>query len=130
MNLDELAALENEAGIQQDPVDIDRSDVGVRIVYSLLFAVILSVLEPVLFAVVAYQLIYSLVTQRVPGKRVQAFANGIIAYFRQILRYITHNDSVIPFPFSDFPEPLEPTLPPYSDSGDEPTTHYPEEVSV
>ena len=114
MNLDELAALESEAGTLPEPADIDRSDVGVRIVYTLLFALILSVLETLIFAVVAYQLVYSLITQHVPGERVQGFANGIIAYFRQILRYLSHNDSMIPFPFSDFPEPLEPSRPAYA----------------
>ena len=114
MNLDELAALEGDAGAPPEPLDIDRSDVGVRIVYSLLFALILSVLESLIFVIVVYQLIFSLITQRVPGERVQAFANGIVAYFRQILRYLTHNDSVIPFPFSDFPEPLQESRPAYA----------------
>lgn len=130
MNLDELAALESEAGTDPESVDIDRSDVGVRIVYTLLFALILSVLESLIFAVVAYQLIYSLITQRIPGERVQAFANGTVAYFRQILRYVSHNDSVIPFPFSDFPEPLEPTRRAYAYSAADAATTSSGEAST
>jgi len=126
MNFDELAALESEAGTHPEPVEIDRTDVGVRIVYTLLFALILSVLESLIFAVVAYQLVYSLITQRLPGERVQTFANGAVAYFRQILRYVSHNDSVIPFPFSDFPQPLQPSRPAYAytaaDDGSEETS--------
>ena len=53
----------------------------------------------------------------VPSTRLQAFANRIVAYFYQMLRYLTHNDSVIPFPFSDFPAPLEASRRPYADQG-------------
>lgn len=93
--------------------EIARPDVVIRIVYSLLFGIVIGVLESLLLVIVAFQLIYSLVTQKLPSPRLQSFANGLVAYFRQILRYLTHNDSVIPFPFSDMPEPLEPTKPPY-----------------
>ncbi len=122
MNEDEIIRSE---GVHErnGSAEIDRSDVGVRIVYTLLFAIVLSVLESLIFVVVTYQLLYSLVMQRLPGERVQGFANGLVAYFRQILRYITHNDSVMPFPFSDFPEPLEPTRDAYADSAQEHARH-------
>ncbi len=88
--------------------EVSRGDVLIRALYSLLFALIISLLESALFAVVVFQLLYSLLTERLPSSRVQTFANGIVAYFYQMLRYLTHNDSVVPFPFSDFPTPLEP----------------------
>jgi hypothetical protein len=125
MDHDEFTSSQDETESSESTPHMDVSDVGVRIVYTLLFAIVLSVLESLTFAVVAYQLIYSLVTRRVPGGRVQSFANSIVAYFRQILRYITHTDSVIPFPFSDFPEPLEPVRRAYLDEAPEhaePTT--------
>jgi hypothetical protein len=93
---------------------IDRFDVGIRIAYSLLFAAIMSALQSISALIVTFQLVYSLITQSVPSGRVQAFANGLVAYIYQILRYLTHNDALIPFPFSDFPEPLEPTKEAYA----------------
>ena len=35
-------------------------------------------------------------------------------YYTQMLRYLTHNDSLVPFPFSDFPNPTEPGRPAYA----------------
>jgi Flp pilus assembly protein TadB len=119
MELDEITGHDWTEGESSD--EVARPDVVIRIVYSLLFAIVVSILEWLVFAIVAFQLLFSLVTQRLPSRRLQTFANQLVAYFRQILRYLTHNDSVIPFPFSDLPEPLEPCQPAYepADPGDD-----------
>lgn len=91
-----------------DAPELARSDVIVRMAYSLLFGLIISVLHSVILALVVFQLGYSLVSQKLPGPRVQHFGNSICAYYAQMLRYLTHNDSLVPFPFSDFPSPAEP----------------------
>jgi hypothetical protein len=96
-----------------DPPEVARSDVIIRALYSALFGVIISVIHSAIFALVVFQLVYSLVTQKVPGPRVQHFGNMICAYYQQMLRYLTHNDSLVPFPFSDFPNPTEPGRPAY-----------------
>jgi len=98
----------------RDPRDVSRSDVVVRALYSVLFALIISVLQTVIIALVVFQLVYSLVTERLPSPRVQRFGNLITAYYGQMLRYLTHNDSLVPFPFSDFPNPTEPGRPAYA----------------
>ncbi len=98
----------------QDP-EVGRIDVLIRLAYSLLFMVVISLLESLLVVVVVFQLLYSLATEALPSPRLQALANGIVAYFYQVLRYLTHNDSIIPFPFSDFPNPLEASRPPYAE---------------
>jgi hypothetical protein len=97
-----------------DDDTLERPDIALRAVYSVLFALVISVLETLLAVIVVFQLGYSLATSRMPSERLQAFANGITAYFYQILRYLTHNDSLLPFPFSDFPTPLQPTYPAYA----------------
>jgi hypothetical protein len=111
MEIDEITGHDWTEGDDTD--EVARPDVVIRIVYSVLFALVVSVLESVLFIIVAFQLIFSLITQKLPSPRLQNFANKLVAYFTQILRYLTHNDSVIPFPFSDLPEPVEPTQPAY-----------------
>lgn len=97
-----------------DPPELMRSDVVVRAIYSLLFGLIISVLHSVILALVVFQLVYSLLTQKLPVPRVQGFGNTICAYYAQMLRYLTHNDSLVPFPFSDFPNPTEPGRPAYA----------------
>ncbi|MBW2229204.1 MAG: DUF4389 domain-containing protein [Deltaproteobacteria bacterium] len=111
MEMDEITGHDWAEGDAAD--EVARPDVVIRIVYSLLFAVVASILESLLFVIIAFQLLFSLITQKLPSPRLQSFANRLVAYFRQILRYLTHNDSVIPFPFSDLPDPLEPTNPAY-----------------
>ncbi len=101
---------------------IERFDVGIRIVYSLIFSMIVSMLQSITALIVLFQLVYSLITQTMPSERVQYFANRLVTYAYQILRYLTHNDSLIPFPFSDFPEPLEPSQAAYAPRSSESRT--------
>jgi len=117
---------ESEPGARE----VDRMEAVVRAVYSLLFTLAISLLNSVLFILVVFQLVYSLVTERVPNERVQAFGNSIVAYYYQMLRYLTHNDSLIPFPFSDFPAPVEPGRPAYAPARSTETIAEPEHAEV
>jgi len=97
-----------------EALGLDRSTIALRAVLSLLLALVLSVLNSLLAVVVIFQLVYSFVSQSLPSPRVQELGNNVTAYYYQVLRYITHNDSQIPFPFSDFPTPLEDGRPAYA----------------
>ena len=88
---------------------------------SLLFALVLNVLETVTFVVVAFQLFYAFFTRRDPGDEVTRFGNRLATYHYRILRYVTFNEDQKPFPFGDFPEAIEPRNRP---SGREPHTEY------
>jgi hypothetical protein len=107
MSFEEQLGTDWEEEEMREPHRVDRGDVVVRALYSVLFAIAISLLESVLFFVVVFQLVYSGVTQTHPSERLQHFANGLVAYFHQILRYLVHGDSVVPFPFSDFPDSVE-----------------------
>ena len=86
---------------------IERTDTALRMAYSLLFALIISVLETVVGALVVFQLLYTLVTKREPSQRVCELGNRISTYFYRMLRYLTHNSDALPFPFNDFPDAIE-----------------------
>ena len=86
---------------------IRRSDTGLRILLSLLFGLIGGVVEALLWLIVVFQLIVALVTQRRPKPQLREFANRILSYYYRIGRYLTYNESRVPFPFSDFPPALE-----------------------
>jgi hypothetical protein len=88
--------------------EIPRGETGLRIALTLLFALIGSVLETVLAAIVVFELVATLITRRPPSPRVRELANRIISYYYELGRYLTYNQSRVPFPFSDFPEALEP----------------------
>ncbi len=97
------------AGVSED-LEIDRVDTLLRILYSVLFMLGLGVLESVIYVLVAFQLGYSLITQSPPSERVGEVANRLVAYYYRVLRYLTHTDPERPFPFSDFPPPVEPPV--------------------
>ncbi len=86
---------------------IERTDTAFRMLYSLLFALVISVLETVVGVLVIFQLLYTLITKREPSRRVPDFGNRLATYFYRMLRYLTYNSDDLPFPFSDFPEALE-----------------------
>jgi hypothetical protein len=88
--------------------EIPRLETGYRIALTLLFAIAASAIRTVLGLIVIFELLSTLITQRPPGLRVRELANRITAYYYRLLRYVTYNESRVPFPFSDFPEPLEP----------------------
>ena len=91
-----------------DGPEIDRVDTGIRLGLTLLFVLIAAAIETVLTVVVAFELVWTLVTKRAPKPRVRELANRIVAYYYRIGRYLTYNDSRVPFPFTDFPRPVEP----------------------
>jgi hypothetical protein len=87
---------------------IDPKETGVRILFSVLFALITVVLVMLLGAVMGFMLSFTLVTKRPPADEVRHFANRTISYLYRVLRYVTYNDSVVPFPFSNLPDEIEP----------------------
>jgi hypothetical protein len=90
---------------------LERKDTGIRILLSLLFVVILQVVQSVLGVVIVFALAFALITKRLPGERVTRFANRTLSYVYHILRYLTYNAHEPPFPFADFPPELEPPTP-------------------
>ena len=87
--------------------EIDRKDTGIRILLTILFALIVGVVESVLGLLILFALLWALITKQPPAVGVRALANPLITYYYRIGRYLTFNESLAPFPFSDFPEALE-----------------------
>ena len=87
--------------------EVDRGDTGIRIALTLLFALVAAVLESVIGVIVVFELLWTLVTRQAPSPRVRELANRIITYYYRIGRYLTYNESRVPFPFNDFPPALE-----------------------
>ncbi len=92
---------------ETSPDAVDRAETGIRILLSLLFMVAVRVVGMVLFVVIVFELLYTLITQRRPGGEVRRFARRAIDYSVAALRYLTYNDDEPPFPFADFPRETE-----------------------
>jgi Domain of unknown function (DUF4389) len=112
----EMSAIEDQDDEPYDEIEeggrsdgeIPRMETAHRIGLTILFAIIAGAIRTLLGLIVAFELLFTLVTRRPPGVRVRALANRITTYYYRLLRYLTYNESRVPFPFSDFPETLEP----------------------
>ena len=109
-----------EGGFREDDIqevaEIPRADTGIRILLTILFAAVAGVLRAVVIVIVIFELLWALITQRVPSVRMREFANRVIAYNYRLHRYLTYNEATVPFPFSPFPPALEPTGSPHEES--------------
>jgi hypothetical protein len=87
---------------------IERSATGIRILLTILFAMIGRVVELLLTVLVLFELAFTLITQQPPSRKIRDFANQVCAYLYRVARYLTYNEAEPPFPFTDFPEAVEP----------------------
>ena len=92
---------------EQKPV-VSRKQIGIRLLYTILFLVILGIVMVIVKVVVVFQFIYFFSTRK-PNEAVRQFSNKISTYGYRIFRYITLNESQRPFPFTDLPSELEPS---------------------
>ncbi len=87
---------------------IPRGATGKRILFTILFVLILRVVQSVLAVLILFELAFSLITKRAPSNRVVRFAHRVVQYRYQIGQYLTYNKAQPPFPFDDFPNDGEP----------------------
>ncbi len=90
----------------QEP-EIDRRDTGLRIGLAILFAIVASVLDTIIGIAVVFGLVWTFITRRPPNEGLRGATNRLISFDYRIARYLTYNEQRIPFPFSDFPDPIE-----------------------
>jgi hypothetical protein len=91
------------------PGEIDRSETGIRILLTILFALVRGVVVSALGLIVIVELLWTLITRQPPSPRLRELANRIVTFEYRIGRYLTYNEGSIPFPFSEFPQEIEPS---------------------
>ena len=94
-----------------DEDELDRVETLIRILYSLLFFLIIQVIEAAVAVIVFFQLIFALVTNSTPNPAVNTFARRVIEYAYQIAHYLTYNRDQPPFPFDELPSDPRPDDP-------------------
>ncbi len=90
------------------PAPITRTQVLVRLLYSVLFLILLGITVFLVKLSLAFQYILLFITLK-PSEPVRRVANQLAAYAFQIIRYVTLNSNTRPFPFSEFPKEIEPS---------------------
>ena len=85
---------------------IPRGKIGIRLIFTLIFLVILSIMHFIIQMLTLIQYLILLIT-RDYSEPLRSFSNRAAAYVYRLIRYVTLNDNVLPFPFSEFPQEIE-----------------------
>ena len=96
-------------GFVGSEVEINRGETGIRILLTLLFAFVRGIVDSVVWVIVLFELLWTLMTKQAPSPRLRELANRIVAFEYRIGRYLTYNEGNVPFPFSEFPSEVEPS---------------------
>ncbi|UCG19775.1 MAG: DUF4389 domain-containing protein [Deltaproteobacteria bacterium] len=83
-----------------------RKDILIRLLYTLLYLLVFEIIKLIVQIAVVFQYIFLLITLDY-NKPVRHFSNKLATYTYDVIRYITLNKNLRPFPFIDYPEPLE-----------------------
>lgn len=78
-----------------------------RLLFMVLFAVILYVAAIVMSFLVVLQFLFSLISGR-DNRNLREFGQSLAVYIHQTLRFLTYNSEQKPFPFDDWPSIEEP----------------------
>ena len=84
-----------------EEVTPSRKDILIRLLYTLLYFVVFEIIKLIIQIAVVFQYIFDC------NKPVRLFSNKLATYTYDVIRYLTLNKNLRPFPFNDFPEPLE-----------------------
>ncbi len=84
--------------------NIKAQDTWVRLIFILIYAVVLWATSFVLTLVVIFQFLTVLITRQTQENLLD-FGEGLAEFVRQIISYMTFNTDDKPFPFGEWPGP-------------------------
>ena len=90
-----------------------RTDVLIRLLFSLLFIAALELCRGLVILVCLAQYAIILATKR-HSEHLRRFSNALCLYVYRLARYLTLNDNAKPFPFAALPTDIEPCEDPIS----------------
>jgi hypothetical protein len=85
---------------------LSRTKILIRLLYSILFLIVLSIVNFLIQLATVFQYIMLLITLN-PSEPVRRVSNQLAVYGYRVMRYLTLNDNVRPFPFTEFPPEME-----------------------
>lgn len=86
---------------------VTRTHIAIRLFYTVLFLIVLGIVHFLINLATVFQYVLLFITLS-PSEPVRRFANQVAAYGYRVMRYLTLNDNVRPFPFSELPQEMEP----------------------
>lgn len=84
--------------------NLSNGNQWMRVLYMLLFVVIIYLVGLIVGVVVIVQALFALLTGK-PSDEIADFAKDLSRYVYDIVKFLTYTDEKRPFPFSDWSEP-------------------------
>jgi len=85
---------------------IPRSKIVIRLIFTLIFLVILSLMHFIIQVLTLLQFIILLINKSY-SEPLRSFSNKAAAYVYRLIRYVTLNENIRPFPFAELPGEIE-----------------------
>ena len=85
---------------------VSRKKIAIRLLYTLLFMVVFEILKVIIQVAVVFQYVYLFIV-RTHNDPVRRFSNKVSVFAYRVMRYVTLNENMRPFPFADFPQEMD-----------------------
>jgi predicted membrane protein len=92
--------------MQQLPYETSRIQIAVRLLFTILFLIVFEIIKTIVQVTVIFQYIYLFITKK-HNEPVREFSNKVSTYAYKVLRYMTLNENIKPFPFTEFPKDVD-----------------------
>ena len=88
------------------PYETSRKKIAIRFLFTILFVIVFEILKTIIQLTVIFQYIYLFITKH-HNEPVRNFSNKVSTYAYKVLRYLTLNENLKPFPFTEFPKEMD-----------------------
>lgn len=92
--------------MHQLPHETGRIQIAVRLLFTILFLIVFEIIKTIVQVTVLFQYVYLFITKK-HNEPVRKFSNKVSTYAYKVLRYMTLNENVKPFPFTEFPNEVD-----------------------
>lgn len=86
---------------------VSRKKIAIRLLYTIFFVIVLEIIKMIIQLCVLFQYVYLFITTDY-NQPVRNFSNKVAVYAYRLMRYVTLNENLKPFPFQDFPQEMDP----------------------
>ncbi len=87
-------------------IAVTRKEIGIRFLVTLLYLIVFEILKTVIQLTVIFQFIYLFISKKYSNP-VRKFSNKVATYAYKVIRYMSLNDNIHPFPFNNFPDQID-----------------------
>jgi predicted membrane protein len=86
--------------------ETSRKQIAIRFLFTILFLIVFEIIKTIIQVAVLFQYVYLFITKK-PNEPVRTFSNKVTTYGYKVLRYLTLNENLKPFPFTEFPKEMD-----------------------